>query len=1356
MSNTRYRSIFLALFLVLIQNPQAQSVSKTAQPPSLSASRFGIFDATADWGMPESPPRWGRYKVPGRVEITETPEGTVYDLYGNGEQIFFGSDEGFYLYTERAGSWSLSGQVEWIESGNPFDPWYAAGPMIREKGPLSTSKCVTEGWGEGLTPCVTWREQENQAADSTVFIAKDFPSTSWGKAIYMRISRIAPLDLFYTEWSDDGVHWHFYHSVFVPMRDPVAYGFAIANRCDNEQWAHVRIRDVQLRPLVDIPPIVRRKLPSAFFESNNPIPVTLEIHNLSSHSQEVNIQESIPPDWSASRLSPGGEIHDATLSWKLTAEPGTMAITYQLTPVTSNQAYLSLHGNTEELPIVGDTDATWAQTGEPGPGFFIRRYWNQSDGLEVMDGDRLLFVNAGGEVLTHKNNQGEYLRLAGYQAETIPAGDIAQFPILSAAGEIWSVSFGLAPSSLQTFSYPAYFNRGLRQYKKGRWIAYAVPEIESATFPAGVLPGATDQVFIQIHDRILEFNAATRQARTVRASTPSLYQLPDLRLINSQEADGAYWLAETDGLVKMTPPSSGHRLTEIRWEKMPFDPAYAFSPIFHLRGNEDLGFLLSCRKERTFRGQFKNGRIRDRWKEDSGIGIRDEAGSAWLVNKFNCAFTQISPEGADIPLQDDFFTLQTTDIAADPRHGFWVATRQGIAKFSTPLWFPPPEIGGLKNPVDSICEDGEGGLWFSSNDRLIHRNPGGAWRIYHYPPNTILLIPKSSLSFLPDSGRLAIRLFISGWISFLYFDRARERFRIGVDTQGFPLQYFPIPSRNEVWKIVYRYINKLEVIRDDGRRSQIMAEIEEPDARGDQTDRVLQVEDQDDFWLTLDTDLRHYHGATYQSFAHLRRCRDMLDLGSGKKWCGKDELLEYDGHSWQLVRGGFGLIYQFLRSSDGSIWIASNNGLWRYTNGIWLQFGIEEGLPSNTVLCVFEDRQKQIWAGTALGVARFHPERDPDPPETLLTARDNVNKIAADTTARIVYTGLDRWKQTDTSRLLYSTRLDGKEWSLFTSETMLTAPGLAAGAHQLQVRAMDRNGNIDPAPAVWNFTVEPHWYNEPLFQLSILTSSLLVLFFAGYALHRHLNLGRLVAERTADLSQVNELLYAQRQKLRSLASELSLAEDRERRRLATDLHDRIGQSLTSCKIMIQSLRALFSRPGTHNEWDAIQDSIQQTIEDTRSLTFEISPPILYELGLEPAVAWVARQFQQKYGLAMDLRVEGASRPLGEDVRSFLFRSIRELLMNAVKHARARSVQIVLAWEARELAVTVTDDGVGMEPGAAQAGKGYGLFAIRERLTLLGGRLEISPACPTGMAVTLTLPVPENTEGNHAGAHSSGG
>ncbi len=246
-------------------------------------------------------------------------------------------------------------------------------------------------------------------------------------------------------------------------------------------------------------------------------------------------------------------------------------------------------------------------------------------------------------------------------------------------------------------------------------------------------------------------------------------------------------------------------------------------------------------------------------------------------------------------------------------------------------------------------------------------------------------------------------------------------------------------------------------------------------------------------------------------------------------------------------------------------------------------------------------------------------------------------------------------------------------------------------------------------------------------------------------------------EQSADLQAVNQRLQADiaprrqveaklkshQERLQSLASQLTLAEERERRRLAANLHDHVGQALAVAKITLHGLREDVSDPDEYARLDRVLTLIDQTIKDTRSLTFELSPPVLHELGLGAALQWLCERVR-RHGIICEMREDEGDRTLADDVSLTLFTAVRELLHNVVKHADCSHTEVSLRTQEGVVVIEVADDGIGFEPsqelGEADTERGFGLFSIHERLESLGGSVHIASRLGAGTRVTLSMPL----------------
>ncbi len=234
-----------------------------------------------------------------------------------------------------------------------------------------------------------------------------------------------------------------------------------------------------------------------------------------------------------------------------------------------------------------------------------------------------------------------------------------------------------------------------------------------------------------------------------------------------------------------------------------------------------------------------------------------------------------------------------------------------------------------------------------------------------------------------------------------------------------------------------------------------------------------------------------------------------------------------------------------------------------------------------------------------------------------------------------------------------------------------------------------------------------------------------------------------VQERTAELSE-------SQRRLRALASQLNRAEQRERQRLATELHDHLQQLLALCKIKAGQGRR-HAEGALSGLLKDIEDLLAETLTYTRGLVADLSPPVLRDHGLGAALQWLG-EAMRKYDLEVSVAVQESShRRLSPDQAALLFQSVRELLINCAKHAGTGQAWVTLERDRDGLRIQVRDEGRGMDlaplsgsPGGSQGGMTlkFGLFSIQERMQALGGTFAITSAPETGTAVALTLPLVE--------------
>jgi PAS domain S-box-containing protein len=243
-------------------------------------------------------------------------------------------------------------------------------------------------------------------------------------------------------------------------------------------------------------------------------------------------------------------------------------------------------------------------------------------------------------------------------------------------------------------------------------------------------------------------------------------------------------------------------------------------------------------------------------------------------------------------------------------------------------------------------------------------------------------------------------------------------------------------------------------------------------------------------------------------------------------------------------------------------------------------------------------------------------------------------------------------------------------------------------------------------------------------------------------LEANASLEQRVRERTRALQILTEQIEKGRDDLRRLASELVMAEEKERKRIAVTLHDEVAQTLAAAKMRLDLLKT--SR-GSDESRTVIEEAgalLVQSIRETRGLMNNISSPVLYDFGLEAAVQNLAEQMSAIYGLTISHSVSGEFANLEQELTVMIYQAVRELLHNVVKHTQARNVSIRVIAEETGIQTVVSDDGQGFDVndiGSPGYEGGFGLFSIRERVKSFNGDVQIESTPGKGSVVTVVLP-----------------
>ena len=224
----------------------------------------------------------------------------------------------------------------------------------------------------------------------------------------------------------------------------------------------------------------------------------------------------------------------------------------------------------------------------------------------------------------------------------------------------------------------------------------------------------------------------------------------------------------------------------------------------------------------------------------------------------------------------------------------------------------------------------------------------------------------------------------------------------------------------------------------------------------------------------------------------------------------------------------------------------------------------------------------------------------------------------------------------------------------------------------------------------------------------------------------------------------NEELQKNQKTLQNLTSEISLVEERQKKKIATNIHDHLSQSLVISRMRINELKKKPQLKVFDEDLQFIETHISEALSNSRKITYELSPPVLYELGLIEALHWFLEDVEVTHNIECRLKSNISSIKLEEGMSILLYRSVQEALTNIIKHANASLVTLDFNYKDSEIAITITDNGVGfnssMLDGNDHSGSGFGLFTIKERIRNFQAEFTVVSKINAGTTVRIFIPL----------------
>ena len=997
------------------------------------------------------------------------------------------------------------------------------------------------------------------------------------------------------------------------------------------------------------------------------------------------------------------------------------------------------------------------------PMAFAQRYsdWRMYRADDGMPESACVSVTAGltGNVLARHINSDSISKLDGFSISTFASPEVGRNRVYdTAGGQLWTATMG-----------------GLAEFRENGWQMHPIPQIAKlgntmaplVAPPIPIYVVRQGRVLILLPDQLLELseeNIGDTTSSLLSTSRTGLQKFLGMTVAR----DGSLWISGPHGLE--------HSLTAVRnlkpsssWQEFTAPPALS-AENFDLPIQDIGGDGFTCVAETPGSEQrcivhfdganwtaqpMSTQKIRGAWREPDG--------STWMVtpNKI----LQIDNSGTASPESEEIENGHFFDVAVETNGIFWVASAEGLMRYSPPLWKSPRELQAMISPVPCLADDADGRLWFVSGGAL-HTLENGRHQEHGFPRNFRLFLQSARVLLPLRNGALLI-------------DNGEQvfQFQPGPDTYN---SLNTTPNERQHTLGFFRD-GSVAIETTDGAAQKCRFEkydgasfqpfpAEPPDCSGN---AFIEMQN-GDLWLGTDHGPYCFHEGRWLTFSNAimpAPVVSFVETASGKLWCATpDNVWEYSAQNWSIVRSGFDQINSMIRAHDGVIWIASNGGVQRFIDGSWIENSLEEGLPNANARQVYEDRKGRIWSGTARGLSLFHPEADPDPPLTRIHKQPEENPLPLGANVTMVFRGQDKWKYTPRDRLLYSYHLDQRDWTPYIDGNFVPLSDLPPGSHSLEVRAMDRNGNIETKPARLAFSIALPWYMETRLVLISFAGMATALFFAALAFNRHRKLlrshaevERKVAERTRELEITSrELVHSQKMNaLGTLAAGIAhdfnnilsiikgsaqIIEDN------VDNTDKVRVRVDRIKTVVEQgagiVKAMLGFSAGSSEEPALCD-LNSVVNETIQLLgdrFQRDAAVTFSPAPGLPRVPVVKEFVQQIILNFVFNAAEAETTAGRKQIIITLRATHHLPPDLVL-APAPANQYVL--------VSVQDFGCGIQPEnlsrifepffttkamSARRGTGLGLSMVYELSRKLAAGLSVESIVNTGSTFTLILPI----------------
>ena len=654
------------------------------------------------------------------------------------------------------------------------------------------------------------------------------------------------------------------------------------------------------------------------------------------------------------------------------------------------------------------------------------RYWLPADGLGESCSNSVYTGPSGAVWVNHGHIQ-QMSRLDGYSVCLLPSPGVGVPVYESASGVLWSI----CEDGFLKFTHEG-------DWSAGEWKRFSVEEIDPNRTPFFPI---RDGLILYVHSsNILSFDAVSGKVAIVK----DLYETEMVGFYCMIPArGGGVWIGGKGILAKLD--ISAENSSNYTWHEYALNNEFKEYKIISLTEG-DCGAVFAVVAAgngiERFLLKYSGGGWEILYKDTSGTleqGWGGIDGCHWL---FQSPFSLTAVEGERMIStgQNKVLSRVLLDVCIEEKGVFWLATGEGLARYAPAVWRPPSGAPEKATLVHGMLEDPQGRVWFAFADALVCHEKD-EWRSYPLPAEHILEELKAEPVCILPGGCIAVKT-QAGLFS---FDPASGIYTPIEHPRNQTISLIAAREDGTIWTVSHgNGETALDIF--DGRAFETVLQIRD-DAILDTTLRHVLEDREGNLWFGGLNGLTRWRNGEWKVFGpedgFIETSVNCIhQREDGAIWIGgRDSIMEFKAGRWRTIRTGLDMTRGIRTTRDGSVWAASGTGLHRYSDGSWVTHTWREGLPDAAVYDVFEDSQGRLWAGTTSGLSLYHHEADLDPPQTIMPEGAN-SKEYAPGGAQFFFTGIDQWKYTPRDRLLFSFRIDDRDWSPFQEDTVAVIPRL--------------------------------------------------------------------------------------------------------------------------------------------------------------------------------------------------------------------------------------------------------------------------------------------------------------------------